>query len=102
MPGKVQKQVSETVKHTSNPVYNREFFFNDINMDELRNLRLRIKAFHKGHNLKMAEYLGEVNIPLANYDLLMENRMWTDLHFKPYEQVRTVQKVKARGWVSSC
>ncbi|XP_025077479.1 C2 calcium-dependent domain-containing protein 4C-like [Pomacea canaliculata] len=86
MPGKVQKQVSETVKHTSNPVYNREFFFNDINMDELRNLRLRIKAFHKGHNLKMAEYLGEVNIPLANYDLLMENRMWTDLHFKPYEQ----------------
>ena len=87
MPGKLQKQTSETVKHTRNPVYNREFFFNDINMEELRNLRLRIKAFHKSQNLKLAEYLGEVNIPLANYDLLMENRMWNDLHFKPYEQV---------------
>ncbi|XP_076444094.1 uncharacterized protein LOC143282364 [Babylonia areolata] len=86
MPGKVQKQTSETVKHTRNPVYNREFFFNDINMEELRNLRLRIKAFHKSQNLKLAEYLGEVNIPLVNYDLLMENRMWNDLHFKPYEQ----------------
>ncbi|KAL8596378.1 hypothetical protein ACOMHN_046006 [Nucella lapillus] len=86
MPGKLQKQTSETVKHTRNPVYNREFFFNDIKMEDLRNLRLRIKAFHKSQNLKLAEYLGEVNIPLANYDLLMENRMWNDLHFKPYEQ----------------
>ncbi|KAK7496031.1 hypothetical protein BaRGS_00012732 [Batillaria attramentaria] len=86
MPGKLQKQISETVKHTRNPVYNREFFFNDINMEELKNLRLRIKAFHKSQNFKLAEYLGEVNIPLSNYDLLMENRMWTDLHFKPYEQ----------------
>ena len=88
MPGKLQKQTSETVKHTRNPVYNREFFFNDINMEELRNLRLRIKAFHKSQNLKLAEYLGEVNIPLANYDLLMENRMWNDLHFKPCKWVR--------------
>ncbi|KAK7115915.1 hypothetical protein V1264_001701 [Littorina saxatilis] len=86
MPGKLQKQTSETVKHTRNPVYNREFFFNDINMEELRNFRLRIKAFSKSQNLKLAEYLGEVNIPLVNYDLLMENRMWYDLHFKPYEQ----------------
>ena len=101
MPGKLQKQVSETVKHSRNPVFNREFFFSDINMEELKNLRLRIKAFHKSQNLKLAEYLGEVNIQLVNYDLLMENRMWNDLHFKPFEQVSFCEIKKSSNLLST-
>ncbi|CAG5126563.1 unnamed protein product, partial [Candidula unifasciata] len=86
MPGKLQKQNSEPAKQTCAPVLNKEFFFNDFNIDEMKTLRLRIMAFHKAHHLKLPEYLGEVNVPLSNYDLLMENRMWNDLHFKPYKK----------------
>ncbi|XP_005094380.1 C2 calcium-dependent domain-containing protein 4C [Aplysia californica] len=86
MPGKLQKQSSEPAKQTCAPMLNKEFFFTDLNLEEMKNLRLRIMAFHKAHHLKLPEYLGEVNVPLSNYDLLMENRMWNDLHFKPYKK----------------
>ncbi|BFZ01206.1 hypothetical protein BsWGS_04244 [Bradybaena similaris] len=86
MPGKLQKQNSEPAKQTCAPILNKEFFFTDFNLDEMKTLRLRILAFHKAHHLKLPEYLGEVNVPLSNYDLLMENRMWNDLHFKPYKK----------------
>ncbi|RUS79124.1 hypothetical protein EGW08_013102 [Elysia chlorotica] len=86
MPGKLQKQVTETARQTRAPLLNKEFFFNDLGLEEMKSLRLRIMAFHKAHHLKLPEYLGEVNVPLSNYDLLMENRMWNDLHFKPYKK----------------
>ncbi|KAK7009300.1 C2 calcium-dependent domain-containing protein 4C [Biomphalaria glabrata] len=86
MPGKLQKQTCEPARQTCNPVLDKEFFFTDLNLEEMKNLRLRILAFHKAHHLKLPEYLGEVNVPLSNYDLLMENRMWNDLHFKPYKK----------------
>ncbi|CAL1527727.1 unnamed protein product, partial [Lymnaea stagnalis] len=79
MPGKLQKQSSEPVRQTCAPVLDKEFFFTELNLEEMKNLRLRIMAFHKAHHLKLPEYLGEVNVPLSNYDLLMENRMWNDL-----------------------
>ncbi|GFO05224.1 synaptotagmin-1 [Plakobranchus ocellatus] len=88
MPGKLQKQLTETVRQTRAPLLNKEFFFTDLSLEEMKSLRLRIMAFHKAHHLKLPEYLGEVNVPLSNYDLLMENRMWNDLHFKPYKKVR--------------
>lgn len=88
MPGKLQKQCSEPARQTSAPVLNKEFFFTDFSLEEVKNLKLRIMIFHKAHHLKLPEYLGEVNVPLSNYDLLMENRMWNDLHFKPYKKVR--------------
>ena len=90
MPGKLQKQVTETARQTRAPLLNKEFFFNDLGLEEMKSLRLRIMAFHKAHHLKLPEYLGEVNVPLSNYDLLMENRMWNDLHFKPYKKVSSV------------
>ncbi|CAG5122558.1 unnamed protein product, partial [Candidula unifasciata] len=86
MPGKLQKQSTEPSRQTSAPVLNKEFFFTDLGLEEMKNLRLRIITFHKAHHLKLPEYLGEVNVPLSNYDLLMENRMWNDLHFKPYKK----------------
>lgn len=88
MPGKLQKQSSEPARQTSAPILNKEFFFTDFNLDEMKILRLRILTFHKAHHLKLPEYIGELNVPLSNYDLLMENRMWNDLHFKPYKKVR--------------
>lgn len=87
MPGKLQKQSTEPTRQTAAPILNKEFFFTDLNLEEMKNLRLRIMTFHKAHHLKLPEYLGEVNVPLTNYDLLMENRMWNDLHFKPYKKV---------------
>lgn len=90
MPGKLQKQSSEPARQTCAPNLDKEFFFTDLNLDEMKSLRLRILAFHKAHHLKLPEYLGELNVPLSNYDLLMENRMWNDLHFKPYKKVNNL------------
>ncbi|KAL3865368.1 hypothetical protein ACJMK2_042760 [Sinanodonta woodiana] len=82
MPEKVQKQNGSVVKHTKNPNFNQEFYFQQLTLDELHNMVLRIKLFNKSHNLKMAEFIGEVTIPLESYDLLQENRIWKDLETK--------------------
>lgn len=82
IPGKLQKQTSEIVKHTRNPFFNQEFYFQSLTVDQLHALTLRIKLFHKGHNLKLPDFIGEVNICLESYDLLTENRMWKDLDHK--------------------
>ncbi|KAK3579838.1 hypothetical protein CHS0354_007354 [Potamilus streckersoni] len=82
MPEKVQKQSGSVVKRTKNPNFNQEFYFQQLTLDELHNMVLRIKLFNKSHNLKMAEFIGEVTMPLDSYDLLQENRIWKDLETK--------------------
>ncbi|XP_046584864.1 C2 calcium-dependent domain-containing protein 4C-like [Haliotis rubra] len=81
MPGKVQKQTSEITKHSKDPVFNEEIFFNDQSFEVLQKMTLRIKLYNKGH-LKPNEYLGELNMALGKFDLFQENRMWRDIEPK--------------------
>lgn len=90
MPGKVQRHTSDTVKRTRDPVYNQEFYFNDILIDELRSMKLKIKIFHKGHNFSRHVFIGEIVVPLAKYNIQHEQRMWKDLEPKMDSEVSHV------------
>ena len=87
LPGKLQKQTSETIKHTRKPVFEQEFYFQSLSLEQLHAMTLRIKIFHKGHNLRLPEFIGKVDVNLDNYDLLTENRMWKDLDIKRDREV---------------
>ncbi|XP_074650470.1 uncharacterized protein LOC141905498 [Tubulanus polymorphus] len=82
MPGKLQKQSSNVAKHTTDPIFNEEFHFHDIDADQLRSLRLRIKIQNKVGNLRRPELIGEVIVGLGEFDLLEEQRMWKKLERK--------------------
>lgn len=87
MPGKIQKHTSDIIKHTRNPEFNRELYFQDLQLEQLHAMTLRIKLFHKSHNLRLPELIGEVNVALDSYDLLAENRMWKDIESKRDSEV---------------
>ncbi|XP_041376528.1 synaptotagmin-7-like [Gigantopelta aegis] len=77
MPGKIQKQTSEIIKHTKSPVFNESFLFTDVPYEKLQKMSLRIKLCTKSHVI--TETLGEVNIELSKFDLFQEIRMWRAL-----------------------
>ncbi|KAK3600563.1 hypothetical protein CHS0354_003500 [Potamilus streckersoni] len=87
MPAKLQKQSGIVVKRTKNPNFNQVFYFHQLTLDQLHNMALRIKLFNKRHNLKLAEFIGDVIIPLESYDLLQESRMWKDLEKREDREV---------------
>jgi hypothetical protein len=82
MPGKLQKQSSNVIKHTRDPVYDEEFYFHGINLEELRTMRLRIKMFNKCRNLRGHELIGEAQAALGSFALARECRMWKNLEKK--------------------
>lgn len=88
MPGKIQKQGTGVIKRNRNPVYNQEFYFHDIGIEQLRTMSLVVKIFSKSQNLKLNEFLGNVTIPLDNYDVMIENRIWKDIEFSRDREVR--------------
>lgn len=88
MPGKTQKQGTSVVKRNRNPVFDQELYFHDIGIEQLRTMSLVIKLFSKSQNLKLSECIGEVTIPLDNYDVMVENRIWKDLEYSRDREVR--------------
>lgn len=87
MPGKIQKQTTDMIKHTKNPVFNQQLTFHSLNLEQLHSMVLRIKIFHKAHNLKLPECLGLVDLSLDNFDLMTENRMWKEIDGKKEREV---------------
>ncbi|XP_045156810.2 synaptotagmin-4-like [Mercenaria mercenaria] len=79
MPGKIQKQTTAVIKKTRNPVFEQDMYFHHISLEELHSMALAIKLFSKSVNFKSHEFIGEVYIPLDNYDVMVENRIWKDL-----------------------
>ncbi|XP_002736054.1 uncharacterized protein LOC100371008 [Saccoglossus kowalevskii] len=82
MPGKQQRKHTRTVKRTRDPIFNEEFYFHGLNASDLRHLKLRMKLFNKGSNIKRDEFLGEVQVLLGTLDFSQETRMWKDLQPK--------------------
>ena len=89
MPGKIQKQTSNVVKKTRDPVFDQDMYFHNISLEELHSMALTIKIFSKSINFKSHEFIGEVYIPLDNYDVMVENRIWKDLESHKDREVRT-------------
>lgn len=64
-PGKLQKQRSNIIKNSRNPVFNEDFFFDSISSVQAKNLLVKFKVVNKGTSLKRDTLLGEREVPLT-------------------------------------
>lgn len=64
-PGKLQKQRSNIIKNSRNPVFNEDFFFDSISSVQAKNLSVKFKVVNKGTSLKRDTLLGEREVPLT-------------------------------------
>lgn len=64
-PGKLQKQRSNIIKNSRNPVFNEDFFFDTISPLQVKNLSVKFKVVNKGTSLKRDTLLGEREMPLT-------------------------------------
>ncbi|XP_029906421.1 C2 calcium-dependent domain-containing protein 4C [Myripristis murdjan] len=64
-PGKLQKQRSNIIKNSRNPVFNEDFFFDSVTSVQVKNLSVKIKVVNKGTSLKRDVLLGEREVPLT-------------------------------------
>nr|XP_020462769.1 C2 calcium-dependent domain-containing protein 4C-like [Monopterus albus] len=64
-PRKLQKQRSNIIKNSRNPVFNEDFFFDSISSVQVKNLSVKFKVVNKGTSLKRNTLLGEREVPLT-------------------------------------
>ncbi|CAJ1060475.1 C2 calcium-dependent domain-containing protein 4C [Xyrichtys novacula] len=64
-PGKLQKQRSNIIKNSRNPVFNEDFFFDSISSVQVKNLSMKFKVVNKGTSLKRDTLLGQREVPLT-------------------------------------
>lgn len=64
-PGKLQKQRSNIIKNSRNPVFNEDFFFDSISPVQAKSLSVKFKVVNKGTSLKRDTLLGEREVPLT-------------------------------------
>ncbi|XP_062844071.1 C2 calcium-dependent domain-containing protein 4C [Trichomycterus rosablanca] len=65
-PGKQQKQRSNIIKNSRNPVFNEDFFFDSLPAAQVKNLAIKIKVVNKGTSLKRDTLLGEREVLLRD------------------------------------
>lgn len=63
-PGKMQKQRSNIIKNSRNPIFNEDFFFDSISSIQVKSLSVKFKVVNKGTSLKRDTLLGEREVPL--------------------------------------
>lgn len=66
VPGKVQKQRSTVIRKSRNPIFNEDFFFDNITEEELGQRSLRFKVVNKMSTLKRDYLLGDCDLPLSS------------------------------------
>ncbi|XP_038633458.1 C2 calcium-dependent domain-containing protein 4C-like [Scyliorhinus canicula] len=64
-PGKVQKQRSTIIKNSRNPIFNEDFFFDALPLDEFKRAGLKLKVVNKASSLKRDVILGEKELKLS-------------------------------------
>ncbi|XP_078054889.1 C2 calcium-dependent domain-containing protein 4C [Mustelus asterias] len=64
-PGKVQKQRSTIIKNSRNPIFNEDFFFDGLPLDEFKRAGLKLKVVNKASSLKRDIVLGEKELKLS-------------------------------------
>ncbi|XP_039219404.1 C2 calcium-dependent domain-containing protein 4D [Crotalus tigris] len=63
-PGLGQRQRSAVIKRTRNPIFNEDFYFEDVSPEDLPRRSLRIKVLNKECSLRRDVVLGECDVPL--------------------------------------
>uniref|UniRef100_A0A8C5P922 C2 domain-containing protein n=1 Tax=Leptobrachium leishanense TaxID=445787 RepID=A0A8C5P922_9ANUR len=66
MPGKSQKQRSTLIRGSRNPIFNEDFFFEELESQDLLEKTLKIKAIHKGSCVKRECILGKCKLQLLS------------------------------------
>ncbi|XP_069784233.1 C2 calcium-dependent domain-containing protein 4C [Narcine bancroftii] len=64
-PGKSQKQRSTIIKNSRNPIFNEDFFFDGLPLDEFKRAALKLKVVNKASTLKRDAVLGEKELKLS-------------------------------------
>ncbi|KAK1151646.1 C2 calcium-dependent domain-containing protein 4D-like [Acipenser oxyrinchus oxyrinchus] len=65
-PGRLQRQRSNVVKRSREPIFNEDFFFEGLSRGELDRRSLRVKVVNKGAGMKRDALLGEGEVGLAS------------------------------------
>ncbi|KAL8184729.1 UNVERIFIED_CONTAM: hypothetical protein K2H54_026449 [Gekko kuhli] len=63
-PGCVQRQHSALIKRSRNPIFNEDFFFEGVLLEELPRQSLRVKVVNKGSGVRRDVVLGKWEAPL--------------------------------------
>jgi len=76
MPGKAQKQNStRIVKNSRDPVYNEEFFFDNVSEADIASLSLAVKVCHKIEKQFQKDVaVGEIDEALTNFPTLTSKK----------------------------
>ncbi|XP_053376795.1 uncharacterized protein LOC128547711 [Mercenaria mercenaria] len=72
MPGNVQRQVTSLCKGTRNPDFNSVVYFSGLSLTEMHQMCLRIKINGRDGRTGSLTRLGEVTVPLDNFDIIGE------------------------------
>ncbi|XP_072254867.1 C2 calcium-dependent domain-containing protein 4C-like [Pyxicephalus adspersus] len=65
-PGKQQKQRSTIIRRSRNPIFNEDFFFENLPQTKLQSCCLKIKAINKTCGMKRDCVLGQSELPLLS------------------------------------
>ncbi|KAM5173040.1 C2 calcium-dependent domain-containing protein 4C-like [Mantella aurantiaca] len=65
-PGKQQKQRSTVIRRSRNPIFNEDFYFEDLPLTALHSSNLKIKAINKGCAMRRDSVLGQSELPLLS------------------------------------
>lgn len=65
-PGKQQKQRSTVIRRSRNPIFNEDFFFENLPPTKLHSCCLKIKAINKACGIKRDCVLGQSELPLLS------------------------------------
>ncbi|KAG8440220.1 hypothetical protein GDO86_006125 [Hymenochirus boettgeri] len=65
-PGKHQKQKSTVIRRSRNPIFNEDFFFENLSEAQLRCHCLKLKAVNKMFGMKRDCVLGQSELPLQS------------------------------------
>ncbi|XP_033870674.3 C2 calcium-dependent domain-containing protein 4C-like [Acipenser ruthenus] len=63
-PGKMQRQQSTIIKNSRNPIFNEDFFFDEVTEEDLQSMSLKLKVLNKASSLKRDTVLGVNVMPL--------------------------------------
>ncbi|KAM4036005.1 C2 calcium-dependent domain-containing protein 4C-like [Anomaloglossus baeobatrachus] len=65
-PGKQQKQRSTVIRRSRNPIFNEDFFFENVYQTQLHSRSLKIKVINKSCSMKRDCILGQSELPLLS------------------------------------
>ncbi|XP_075265196.1 synaptotagmin-7-like [Convolutriloba macropyga] len=79
VPGKQQKQHTNDVTGTQDPVFKEAFLFKGLSKANLEKCKIRIRVYNKCSRLKRDEFLGEASFSLLNLPDNEMFKLWCDL-----------------------